>query len=228
VNSIPLILLSGMGADERLFAPQREAFPQLIVPRWIAPESNESLSKYAARLARQIEPAGPCFVGGASFGGFVALEMARHLQARACFLIGSIRSPDQLPLRIRALRACRGAATRMPFEWVCRIAGVSTAACGALSAPSTRALLQQLSEADADFLRWACGAVLAWQPAATPLSIPVYHIHGRRDRVLPVAGTTADVIVEGAGHVLSMTHAAEVNEFLRVYMDRERSSTEPG
>src|SRR5207237_7796437 len=109
------------------FAPQREAFANLMVPKWIPPQSNESLAGYAARLARQVDIAGklgPCFIGGASFGGFVALEMARHLDAKACFLIGSVRSPDQLPLRIRALRACRGAATRMLFEWVCRIAGV--------------------------------------------------------------------------------------------------------
>src|SRR3954470_18150998 len=103
--SSPLILLSGMGADDRVFAPQREAFPQLMVPGWIAPEStDESLPSYAKRLAKRIDPGEPCFIGGASFGGFVALEMARHLQAKACFLIGSVRSPAELPWRIRMLR----------------------------------------------------------------------------------------------------------------------------
>src|SRR5262245_55843221 len=92
-DNVPLILLSGMAADERLFEPQRVAFPDLRVPAWIDPLPGESLRGYAARLARRIDPGRPCLVGGASFGGMVALEMAPHLQADACVLIGSVRSP---------------------------------------------------------------------------------------------------------------------------------------
>jgi pimeloyl-ACP methyl ester carboxylesterase len=216
---LPLILLSGMGADERVFAPQREAFHHLMVPRWIMPQADESLASYGQRLAREVDPGVPCFVGGASFGGFVAMEMARHLQAKACFLIGSVRSPAELPLRIRSLRRI-GAATRIiPFPWISKLAGVSEAACGSMSAPSTRTLLRQLSDADARFLRWATRAVLRWQPAAEPLDVPIFHIHGGRDHILPVSRTRPDVIVESAGHVLSLTHPREVNEFLRTRME---------
>jgi predicted esterase len=77
----PLILFAGMGADERLFAPQREAFPQLVVPKWIEPVPGESLAEYARRFAEYVDPGVECYVGGASFGGFVALEVARHLTA---------------------------------------------------------------------------------------------------------------------------------------------------
>jgi pimeloyl-ACP methyl ester carboxylesterase len=86
-----------------------------------------------------------------------------------------------------------------------------------MSAPSTRVLLGQLSESDARFLRWATRAVLRWEPGP-PLDVPIFQIHGRRDHVLPVAHTRPDVIVEGAGHVLSLTHPADVNEFLRTRM----------
>src|SRR4051794_30719168 len=96
-HPVPLILLSGMAADERLFAPQRAAFPHLVVPAWIEPLAKEPLPAYAARLARQVDPGRPCIVGGASFGGLVALEMAHYLQARACVLISSVRSPRELP-----------------------------------------------------------------------------------------------------------------------------------
>jgi pimeloyl-ACP methyl ester carboxylesterase len=218
MSALPLILLSGMGADERLFAPQREAFANLIVPRWIAPNADEPLSSYAQRLARQIDPGRPCFVGGASFGGFVALEMARHLQARACFLIGSVRSPEELPLRIRLLRGAGGVAQLLPFGWVCAAAGVAVTACGAMSPPSTRMLLRQLSAADGRFLRWATRAVLRWQPGPAT-GVPVFHIHGSRDHALPVACTRPDVIVQGAGHVLSLTHPTEVTGFLRMRME---------
>src|SRR5688572_20303436 len=104
VEDIPIVFLSGMAADERLFEPQRAAFPNLRVQPWIDPLPGESLSVYAARLAPLAEPGRPCIVGGASFGGVVALELARRLPALACVLIGSIRSPTGLPWRWRLLR----------------------------------------------------------------------------------------------------------------------------
>src|SRR6476619_5718672 len=81
----PLILLPGMAADGRLFRHQRTALPCLRTPDWIAPLDREPLAEYAQRFAQAINPGRRCFVGGASFGGLVALEMAAHLQAEACF-----------------------------------------------------------------------------------------------------------------------------------------------
>jgi len=67
MQALPLILFSGMGADDGVFEPQLKSFPQLTVPRWIEPLAHESLAHYAKRFAAQIDPHVPCFVGGASF-----------------------------------------------------------------------------------------------------------------------------------------------------------------
>jgi pimeloyl-ACP methyl ester carboxylesterase len=214
-GELPLILLSGMGADERVFAPQKAAFPKLIVPRWIEPHTNESLADYARRLARVVDPGGPCVVGGASFGGFVAMEMARHLQARACVLIGSARSPAELPVRIRALRALAPLCRWVPFEVVTRLVGVAADVCGGLSAPATRQFARQVATADAGFLRWATRAVLTWRPSGGPAAPRIFHIHGSRDRTLPARRVRPDVLIDGGGHVITLTHPADVNEFLR-------------
>ena len=79
--------------------------------------------------------------------------------------------------------------------------------------PASAQVLRQAGEADAEFLRWACGAVLGWTTPAG-LEVPIYQIHGACDRVLPAGRTRADVVVPGAGHLLSFTHASEVNRFL--------------
>ena len=98
----PLILLPGMAADGRLFRHQRAALPCIRTPDWIEPRDCEPLADYAQRFAQAITPGGRCFVGGASFGGIVALEMAAHLQAEACFLVASVRSDRELPWRCGA------------------------------------------------------------------------------------------------------------------------------
>ena len=67
-----VILLPGLGADERLFVSQRDVWPDLVVPRWLRPELGEDLARYAARLAEQLLVSRPLVLGGCSFGGMVA------------------------------------------------------------------------------------------------------------------------------------------------------------
>jgi len=214
----PLILLPGMGADRRLFGDQIAALDKVVVPDWIAPEPRDTLVSYAARMARGVDPGVPCCVGGASFGGMVALEMAPYLQAKACFLIGSVRSPDELPWRARMLTP---AAWLVP-AWSLRVAGRAAptiiALAGRLMRPATQSTLRQFADADARFVRWASLAILRWKRPAQTASVPVFQIHGDRDPVLPHRLTRPDVLVRGGGHLLSMTFPDAVNEFLETRM----------
>jgi pimeloyl-ACP methyl ester carboxylesterase len=207
----PLILLSGMAADERLFEPQRSAFPNLRVPAWIEPLPGESLRGYAVRLARRVDPGRPCFVGGASFGGMVGREMAAHLQAQACFLIGSVRSADELPWWRRAFRPL---ASLGPARL-----GAAAGFVARTSAPSlprwAGGRLRRFARPQASFVRWASCAALDWRPCAAARRVPVFQIHGGADRTLPVRYTRPDVVVPGGGHLLPLTHASAVNSFLR-------------
>jgi pimeloyl-ACP methyl ester carboxylesterase len=209
-----------MAADERLFEPQRSAFPGLRVPAWIDPLRGESLRAYAVRLARRIDPGRPCFVGGASFGGMVAREMVAHLQAEACFLIGSVRSADELPWWWRAFR---------PLA-VLGPAGLGSAAgfVAAASAPSlprgAAGRLRRFSRPEAAFVRWASWAALGWRPSAAARRVRVLQIHGAADETLPVRYTRPDVVVPGGGHLLPLTHPTEVNEFLRQGMSQAVAS----
>ncbi len=156
----PLVLLPGMGADHRMFAPQQLAFPQLEVPAWITPEPRESLAHYAERLAAGLSLTKECFLGGASFGGVVALEMACLVQPRACFLIGSLREPNDLPTSYRRLRSLTGLTRWTPAAAWCGLWTLGFALSGI-----QRGVLRQLSEADGRFLSWATRALLDWNPS---------------------------------------------------------------
>jgi pimeloyl-ACP methyl ester carboxylesterase len=209
-----------MGADARMFQPQLAAIPSASVPAWIAPGPQETLPSFAARMARAVDPGGPCFVGGASFGGMVAMEMARHLEARACFLIGSVRSPAELPPRTHLYRWLGHWTGGHGLEFVPRVASALDALAGRWLSPAVGSLVLQLADTDRRFFRWAALAVLRWQPSTEPLSVPVLQIHGGQDRMLPHQFTRPDVLVPGAGHLVSMSHSEEVNQFLRAGMER--------
>jgi pimeloyl-ACP methyl ester carboxylesterase len=219
VNDIPILLLSGMAADARLFEPQLARFSNLRVLPWIEPLPDESLRAYAARLARAVDPGCRCIVGGASFGGIVALEMAAHLQAAACVLIGSIRSPAELSWRWRILRPL---AVLGP-DRLGALAGLVGRYAAPLLGRGTVRRLRGLARAEAAFVRWAMCAVLRWWPSPATRRVRIFQIHGEVDRVLPVTRTRADVIVPGGAHALTLFNPAAVNSFIAEVVERVQS-----
>jgi len=69
-----LVFLPGLGADARLFDPQRAVFPEIEVPPWLPYREEESLADYARRMAATVTLSANMYLGGVSFGGMVALE----------------------------------------------------------------------------------------------------------------------------------------------------------
>ena len=217
-SEVPLILFSGMGADASVFLPQALAFPNLTVPDWLPPLDDDDLTSYCSRMADSFSLTQPCIVGGASFGGIVALEMTRHLDALACILIGSVRGPHQLPKRIRMLRPFTPALDITPLTLLQKSAASSAIAARNAGAKHLAGVARQFSGADADVLRWSARQIISWD--STYDDVDVRHIHGDRDNVFPVSCVEPDEIVSGGGHVISMTHGPQVNEFLRKHISQ--------
>ena len=216
-ESTSLILFSGLAADASVFTPQKLAFPQLIVPEWPAPRDNDTLTSYCDRLADALQPHGNAIIGGASFGGIVALHVAKRLNPLGVLLIGSARSPNELSRLARLARPLR---LLVPFVPV-RLLQLLCAPLGSRTAqgvvPHFCALGRQFRGADPRVFKWSLARILDWKE--TPeLACPVFHVHGSRDLVLPIRYTKPDTIVAGGGHVISLTHPPEVNAFIQSAM----------
>lgn len=218
-DPFPMILLPGLGLDGRLYAMQRLEFPQIVVPDWLRPRFRETLPDYARRMAEAVNPGGACYVGGMSFGGMVALEMTRHLDCRGCFLISSIRSPQELPFWARFLA---------PWAWVlpprsdlfAAVAGTSLLwTVGPFLPARWRRFCVHLSKTRAPLLPWACRAVVRWRPPES-FPCPIYQIHGDSDPILPHRNTRPDQIIVRGGHLLPLSHPFAVNDFLRSGLQR--------
>jgi pimeloyl-ACP methyl ester carboxylesterase len=214
VSQTPIIVFSGIAADEGLAMPQKLSFPRLHVPAWPQPMERESLGSYCARLADDLRPFGAVVVGGISFGGIIALEVAKFLQPQCVVLIGSVREPAELPWRIRALRAFVPLLPWIPISWMQWLA----AAVPLWSAPLA-SIVKQFRRADPLTLRWSIRQILKWRVAPT-LECPIYQIHGDRDFVFPASLTRPDEIVRGGGHLISLTRSKQVNAFLRQCLEK--------
>ncbi|ADB15319.1 hypothetical protein Psta_0633 [Pirellula staleyi DSM 6068] len=211
---VPLVLFSGLAADASLFAPQRLAFPQLIVPPWPVPIAGDTLESYCDRLADDLQSHRDPILGGASFGGIIALHVAKRLQPRAVVLIGSVRAPDELPRIARAGRPLKPLVPLIPVSLLQLVTAPLTTRIARRIAPHFAGLARQFYDCDRRVFKWSLARILDWS-VAPQLDCPVLQIHGDCDRVMPIRYTHPDTIVAGGGHVLSLTHPAEVNNFLR-------------
>ncbi len=228
MNDPRLILLPGLGADARLFEPQRRAFPRLETPRWLPPRRGESLSGYAARMAEQVDTREPYVLGGVSLGGMVALEMARHLRPDAVLLIGSCRRGQTVRRDLRRIEPLHPLVPAALFELCKPLAPLLV-----LGLPNDLKdlFVTMFRDTPAAFLKWACSAVVRWPgppppeaPEPPELRVPVYRIHGRRDALLPLNDEPADEVIEDGHHLISLTHAEKVNAFIRSRLARHRRS----
>lgn len=206
MSDAPIFLLPGMSKNTSVYARLAPLLPNCQIVNWIEPQEYEPIASYAKRIAAQL-PNGECYVGGVSFGGIVAVEVARIIGANRCFLISSILSPSQLPPWIRPMRL---------LSWSSVSAAMLVAGAIAQRVPRrlrSRTTLKTNRWAGKEGLwyRWATSAVLRWNPDCG-CQPSVFHIHGDRDRTFPVRYASPDIVIPGGGHLLPLTHATEVAE----------------
>ncbi|SDF62642.1 Thioesterase domain-containing protein [Pedobacter terrae] len=73
--------ISGLGADQRIFSRLKLSEKiSIIHVEWINPNKNETLEVYAERLSRIIDTSKPFALVGVSFGGMIAVELAKLLK----------------------------------------------------------------------------------------------------------------------------------------------------
>ncbi|MCE5268918.1 MAG: alpha/beta hydrolase [Planctomycetaceae bacterium] len=210
-----LVLLPGLGADFRLLEEQRKAFPDLVVPPWLPPRRHESLSDYAARMADVLAAScrRPLVIGGVSFGGMLAYEMAHHLKPSAVILIASCRSRQGLRWAYRAGRRLWPMVPVWTWNAAKRFSLPSVRLSRRLDAQQRTLLTGMFREIDNRFLHWTVHAILGWKPE--PLDgTPIFQIHGRRDLVLPARRSDADEWIPDGRHLINVTHAPQVNAFI--------------
>lgn len=213
-SSAPAIVLcSGLAADGTIFEPQKLEFSQLEIADWIEPLPREGFENYCRRMAKGVQTNNPVLVGGASFGGIVAMHMAKWIEPAGVVLIGSVRHPTELPLRIRMWRPFWRLVKFLPIQLI--QLGGRTASLGfrLLGFRHMAAVAHQAATANPKVLRWSLEQILRWNGPPT-LDCPVYHIHGTRDIIMPVRLVAPTKVVDGGGHLLSLSDAREVNEFL--------------
>ncbi len=211
-RTMNVYFLSGLGADERVFA-RLKLDPKLKVKhiKWVRPLKKETLQHYAARLSKQIDTSQPFQLVGLSFGGVVASEIADIACPEQVTLISSMSTGVPLskfyqamirfllmsPLSAPLLKS----ANRVTYSYF----GADT--------PELKTLLKKILHAtDSKFLKWALTRMSGWNRKDRVENL--FHIHGTADKLIPIIIVKPDIIIEGGGHLMVYAQADQISKIL--------------
>ncbi|WP_242926991.1 alpha/beta hydrolase [Pontibacter vulgaris] len=202
--------ISGLGADERMFQFLHIKCKNRVFVRWIQPEKNEPLQKYARRLAEQITEPDPILVG-MSFGGIVAIELSRFLHPRQTILISSMASSKHLPWYYHVMGGLQ-LHQIIPVSLMKRFHFVAPMLFGAATEAEKVLLKEVIMETEPHFLRWAIGQLLNWHQPDHYEHVTM--IHGTSDHILPLREHPNIIKIKNAGHMMVLSHASEISAIL--------------
>ncbi len=209
-----IYVFSGLGADERVFQNLDFGERNVTFISWIIPEPKESIENYASRISREITTPNPILVG-LSFGGMMALEVAKQLDTKQVVLISSAKNRFEIPWYYRFIGKLR-LHKLVPMGLLRSANRLTYWFFGTSTTEEKRLLKIILKETDARYLKWAIDQVLRWKNVENPKNL--FHIHGTKDHVLPLP-SKVDKIISGGGHFMLMNKSDEINTILSSVLD---------
>lgn len=207
-------LIPGLGTDARLFNNMADLLDDYEVIEHPVPHVDETIEQYALRLGAGISAGSPVVLGGVSFGGMLSAILSETLRPRAVVLMSSTHRPSALSRQTRAFEGASRILTDTMADWLTQITWRSMALYEGLDAPSAALFREMGRQTPLPLIRGAARMMMQWQRAPN-LSCPRFHLHGSRDRLILCRHILPARVVPGAGHLLNLTHPAELRSFIQ-------------
>lgn len=225
VSTSRLFLWPGLAAEDRLFRPLLADVREATVPPIIEPREDEPLRDYAGRYAHRLHAElpedGRYALGGFSFGGQLAMELAAALDPKplGIVLICGVRGTHQISPAFKRQQRLGAMVPSFIAKRIYAPFARNFARRDHLDPTGTELLVAMARDIDPGFLNWSSLACATWPGPPEGLDVPVRHIHGELDRIIPDVRHEADTTIPGARHLITLTHPSEVADFTRAALN---------
>ncbi|WP_339815000.1 alpha/beta hydrolase [uncultured Imperialibacter sp.] len=203
-----IYLLSGLGADKRVFEFVDFSGFKVKHINWIEPLGNEAIEDYARRLLTQINDPCPVLIG-VSFGGIIGIELGKLIDTEKIILISSAKTRLDIPFYFRWIGRLN-INRLIPSVFLTKVNALAFWLFGVETRGEKELLRGIIIDTNIKFLRWAVDKIVNWQNET--LVKGVYHIHGDRDRILPLK--TADFTISGGGHLMIVSKGDQIGRII--------------
>lgn len=207
--------VSGLGATGDIF--QKLTLTPSIELRpvdWLPHNAEETIAEYARRLLPYIDTSAPFIIAGFSFGAVVAVELAKLTRPLLTVIVSGVTCRSEIPFYLkyaRAFHVYRLAPYIVKFPAPLLRFGIAIA-FSTRDPAALDLLVHMVQSTDPPFYHWGLEAMMDWDNAAPPDNL--LHIHGSRDRLLPLRYVDADVVIKGGGHFIVYTHGDEIGRII--------------
>lgn len=204
-----IFCISGLGADSSIFQKVRVPGFELQHVQWMPLDKDETVAEYAQRLSVQVPD--DSYVIGLSFGGMLAVELAKLKPLKKVVLISSAKKRSEIPDFSNVLtwfithrlipHFLFTSANKYVFEYF-----------GAETEDEKELLRNIFKNSDGRFMSRAMRMVTLWDNAIVPPHIK--HIHGAADRIIPPDLIKPDYWIKDGTHIMIYNKAIEINKIL--------------
>jgi pimeloyl-ACP methyl ester carboxylesterase len=212
MTKIPIYFMPGLAASSSIFENIKlpeEQF-ELFYLDWFIPESKQSMSDYAQKMATFVIHENAVLIG-VSFGGILVQEMEQFLKLKKLIIISSVKCHDEMPQRMKIAKATK-AYKLLPTSLLTDVDALAKYAFGSIIKSRLELYKKFLTMNDKIYLDWALEQVICWE--RTEIDEKVIHIHGTDDSVFPTQNIKKFIAVEGGTHIMIINRFKWFNENL--------------
>jgi len=196
-----------LGTDEKVF-DQLNINAKMRFIHWLRPLKNETIKKYALRMGQGIDHSSPVLLG-VSFGGMIAIEIAKQVPLEKLIIVSSIKTADELP-RWMKLTGRFQLHRILPTRSYKITEKYDNSRLGITNEEERQLVNAYREKMDPVYYAWAVHQVLRWNNNWCPENI--VHIHGDHDKIFPVKKLNPTHVIRGGTHIMMLNKANEVSQ----------------
>lgn len=203
--------ISGMGLDERLFYRLNFHAHKINFIQWIEPLKKESFEDYARRMLEQVPTQGNNIFIGISFGGMLAIEMAKLKRTQQVIIISSIKTKAELPWFFHFIKYIPIYKWSKP-EWRRKSRERWGKYFGLHDEEALDFIENMFEKTSETYKDWAIKQIANWQNIEYPSNL--IHIHGTKDLIFPLKKIRDTIEIENGSHFMVLEQAYEISKII--------------
>ena len=205
-----IYIISGLGADKRMFQNFSFEGYNVIHIDWIFPLENENLQNYALRISENIKDENSILIG-LSFGGILSVEISKIKKFKKVFLLSSAKTKFEIPFYYRVLGKLN-LLKIIPNSILKRVNYLTYLVFGAKTNFEKNLLKDIIKNTDKHFLKWALHQIMNWKNEN--YSENIVHIQGDSDLILPHNFIKYDYLIKGGTHFMTLNQSKEIETII--------------
>jgi pimeloyl-ACP methyl ester carboxylesterase len=216
MNKKNIYLISGMGANKKVFERINLDGYELNYIEWLIPEKQENIESYAKRMSINIDISKPVILIGMSFGGIMVQEISKFIDVEKIVIISSVKNSDELP-KLYKLSSALGLHKLIPSIFFHNTKILGKLLFGKNSKSLIRTMERYFTMRDIRYSRWSMDIVVNWKHNSFQKNL--LHIHGTKDSVFPAKNIRDATFIIGGTHLMIFNKANEVNKHILNFLN---------